>query len=341
MVGQGVINQEIIVSDHRPGESVYRDLTKHHSRMGKRKRNKIRSGQYKSLLSDFKKHISILGYSKNGQDIKTANVTEFLQWLECQGHCQIEKITSVDIVHHYEYLKQRPHKTRAGVLSLKTITHHIRSIRQFFAFLQESGQIVTNPMSTLKFHYPQETPGQRTVLTQAEIRELYQSCETLQEKAILSLGYGCGLRAMELVAVNMEDLFLRENHLIVPKGKGNKKRIVPLSPGVRNDLEDYIENERDLYLAGEAEPALLLNIKGNRLRKYTCRKILTKLIERTRNQSIIEKQISIHNLRHSIATHLLEQGVAVEQVRNFLGHAHLETTEIYTRINHEQLKTLL
>jgi len=309
--------------------------------MGKHKKGQPKTADYKSLLNDFKKHISILGYSKNGQDVKAANISEFLQWLEQEGQHQIKQVTPQQITAHYEYLKQRPHKTQAGVLSLKTITHHIRSIRQFFAFLQESGQIVTNPMSTLKFHYPQETPGQRTVLTQAEIRQLYQATETLQEKAILSLGYGCGLRAMELVAVNMEDLFLRENHLIVPKGKGNKKRVVPLSPGVRNDLEDYIENERDLYLSNEAEPALLLNIKGSRLRKYTCRKILTKLIERTGNKAIIEKAISIHNLRHSIATHLLEQGAAVEQVRNFLGHAHLETTEIYTRINQNQLKELL
>lgn len=309
--------------------------------MGKRKKSQPKTATYKSLLEDFTKHISILGYSQNGQDIKTANVSEFLQWLEREGHSQIENVAPHQITAHYEYLKQRPHKTQAGVLSEKTIAHHLRSIRQFFAFLQESGQIITNPTSTLKFHYPQETPGQRTVLTQAEIRQLYQAAETLQERAILSLGYGCGLRAMELVAVNMEDLFLRENHLIVPKGKGTKKRVVPLSPGVRNDLEGYIDKERDLYLMDEAEPALLLNNKGRRLRKYTCRKILTGLIERTGNRAIIDKAISIHNLRHSIATHLLEQGATVEQVRNFLGHAHLETTEVYTRISQDQLKELL
>ncbi len=146
---------------------------------------------------------------------------------------------------------------------------------------------------------------------------------------------------MELVSVNMEDIKTGDGILIVPKGKGNKRRVIPISTGVKKDIENYIENERDIYLINEAATALLLNIKGDRMRKYTCRKILKKLILRTRNQTIIKKEISIHNLRHSIATHLLEQSVSVEQVRDFLGHNHLETTEIYTRVNQQQLKQLL
>ena len=296
--------------------------------MGKYKKSQPKTAAYQSLLKDFGQYIGILGYSKNGREIKIANVTEFLQWLEAEGQHRIEAVSPRQITAHYAYLKQRPHRTQAGVLSLKTITHHMRSIRQLFIFLQESGRMVTNPMSTLRFHYPAETPGQRTVLTQVEIRQLYRVTQTLQERVILSLGYGCGLRAMELVAVNMEDLFLSDHHLVIPRGKGNKRRLVPLSRGVRHDLQAYINYERDLYLTDESEPALLLNIKGKRLRKYTCRDILKKLIGRTGNKAIMEKGISLHNLRHSIATHLLEQGMAVEQVRNFLGHVHLETTEI-------------
>lgn len=303
---------------------------------------KLETEAYRDLLAGYNRHINILGYSENGKQIKYANVAEFLVWLECQGHNQIEKVTPADIKEYYQYLKNRPHKKQPGVLSLKTITHHMRSIRTFFAWLQESGKLITNPMSTLKFPYPKQTPGKRTVLTLPEIRELYRATETLQERVILSLGYGCGLRSMELVSVNLDDIRLNDGILIVPKGKGNKRRVIPMSTGVKADLENYIENERDLYLKSEKETqALILNIKGDRMRKYTCRKILRKLITRTGNKKIIQKEISIHNLRHSIATHLLEQGVPVEQVRNFLGHAHLETTEIYTRVNQRQLKELL
>lgn len=307
-----------------------------------RKQNiKLKTEQYKTLLEDYRKYIDIIGYSENGKQIKYSNVAEFLTQLESREITTIGKVVPATIKEHYEYLKNRPHKKLQGVLSLKTISHHMQSVRVFFAFLQESGIIIINPMSTLKFNHPKEKGKERTILTIAEIKELYRTTETLQERVILSLGYGCGLRAMELVSVNMEDIKTGDGILIVPKGKGNKRRVIPISTGVKKDLENYIENERDIYLINEAATALLLNIKGDRMRKYTCRKILKKLILRTGNQTIIKKEISIHNLRHSIATHLLEQSVSVEQVRDFLGHNHLETTEIYTRVNQQQLKQLL
>ena len=304
-------------------------------------RKKPITEEYQTLLKNYQKHINILGYSENGKQIKYSNVLEFLLQLEAKEIIPIKKVSSADIVRHYEYLKSRPHKKHEGILSLKTISHHMRSIRVFFSFLQESGIIIINPMSTLQFKHLQSTPTQRTILTITEIKELYQATETLQERVILSLAYGCGLRAMELSAVNMEDVRINDGILIVPRGKGNKRRVIPMSTGVKKDLDNYIENERDLYLVDEAVTALLLNIKGDRLQKYTCRKLLKKLITRAGNEEIIQKEISTHNLRHSIATHLLEQGVPIEQVRNFLGHSHLETTEIYTRINQKQLKELM
>ncbi len=309
--------------------------------MARNRKIKPKTEQYRTLLESYQTYISILGYCENGRQIKHSNVLELLTQLEAREITPIKKVSPADIIRHYEYLKNRPHKRHGGVLSLKTISHHMRNIRVFFAFLQESGIIITNPMSTLKFNHPQSQPTQRTILTIPEIKELYQATETLQERVILSLAYGCGLRAMELSAVNMEDIRTGDGILIVPRGKGNKRRVIPMSSGVKKDLENYIENERDLYIVDEAVKALLLNIKGDRLQGYTCRKLLKKLIARAGNKKIISKEISTHNLRHSIATHLLEQGVPIEQVRNFLGHSHLETTEIYTRVNQNQLKQLL
>lgn len=297
--------------------------------------------QYKTLLENYHEHTGIVGYSENGRKIKHANTAEFLVWLESREITSIRQVEPFIIKEHYRYMKNRPHKKYEGILSLKTIAGHMRSIRVFFAWLQESGIIITNPMSTLKFNYPEPNRKPRTVLTISEIKELYQATETLQERAILSLAYGCGLRNMELTAVNTDDIKTNDGILIVPKGKGNKRRVIPMSRQVQQDIKNYEENERYLYLKEETEKALILNIKGDRMRKYTINKYLKRIITRTGNQNIIKKNISIHNLRHSIATHLLEQGVPVEQVRNFLGHTHLETTEIYTRVSQKQLKALI
>jgi integrase/recombinase XerD len=297
--------------------------------------------QYTVLLENYHKHTGIVGYSENGRKMKQSNISEFLVWLEKEEISNINKVQPHHIKEHYEYLKNRPHKKQEGVLSMKTITGHMHDIRMFFAWLQERRTIVTNPMSTLKFNYPKAGKNPRTVLTIAEIKELYRVTETQQERAILSLAYGCGLRSMEVTAVNLDDIRFNEGILIVPKGKGNKRRVIPMNRRIEQDLKNYMYNERYLYQKDDNEKAFILNIKGDRMRKYTVRKILSRIIARIGNQTIIEKNISTHNLRHSIATHLLEQGVAVEQVRNFLGHAHLETTEIYTRVSQEQLKSLM
>ena len=205
-----------------------------------------------------------------------------------------------------------------------------------FEMLLQNQQIKINPTSTLKFQYP-KTSQERNVATQKEIKQLYEVCETAQERAILSLAYGCGLRVSELTSCNIEDVKLREKIIIIPQGKGSKRRVVPMSNGVVKDLSNYYYNER----LNANNPSFLLNKKGNRMQKWTHNKILKQLIERTENQELQEKQITIHHLRHSIATHLLERGIAVEQVRIFLGHSQLETTQIYTHISKQQLKELI
>jgi integrase/recombinase XerD len=206
-------------------------------------------------------------------------------------------------------------------------------------FLQDTGQITKNPFSTLKFTYPKQY-HERTVLTQEEIKQLYETCRSFTERALLSLAYGCGLRVSEIVALNVEDIKLREAILIVKRGKGNKRRVIPMSNKVKEDLYNYFYHERPITLA-LGETAFIFNSKGGRMRKHTYNKVLKSLVERAENETIKQKQISMHTLRHSIATHLLEQGMGIEQVREFLGHAEIETTEIYTHISQTQLNKLI
>ncbi len=307
----------------------------------KTRRLTLTGSAYLQLLREYNNHINILGYSYNGAAHKYSNVLEFLTWLEQNSITDIKTVTTAQIKEYYQYLKNRPHYKKEGVLNISTVHHNMHNVRQLFSMLQDRGDIIKNPMSIVKYSNPQKKTNPRIILTIPEIKQLYRVTETLQERVILSLAYGCGLRAMELVAVNTNDILLNAGIIVVPKGKGNKRRVIPLSPQVHQDIENYINHERRLYTTNNNETALLLNIKGVRLRKYTCRNILTKIIDRTGNETIQQKNIAIHNLRHSIATHLLEQGVPVEHVRAFLGHSQLETTEIYTRVNKKQLKELM
>ena len=300
---------------------------------------------YRKAAEAYRKHLLTLGHSSHGAKTKYHYLLEFFCQMECQGHSQIETIQSTHIVGFYNYLKQRPSKKTGEPLGLKTCYSSMRAIQLFFARLQSEGFLKTNPASSIKFPYPKgETEHKRQILTQSEIKELYNHAINYQEKAILSLAYGCGLRVGELVGCNMADIKFRERVLVVPKGKGNKRRVVPLSSGVINDLSDYFFKERNKLTKGrdykKNEPAFMLHSRGGRMQKGTYNKRLKALIIRTGNEAIEQKQITIHNLRHSIATHLLEQGVPVERVREFLGHSQLETTQVYTHINRKHLKNL-
>ncbi len=300
---------------------------------------------YRELAEQFYRYLLRLGYNPKGSRSRYNYLCEFLSWLECQGHSQIENTTPGHITAYYNYISGRPSKKDGGTLNQKTTHSHMRIVRDLFIMLQNEGRIKTNPCSTLKFPYPREENPERTVLEQQEIKELFEVCETAQERAILSLAYGCGLRVGELVNCNIEDIRLKEKILIVPQGKGNKRRVVPLSSGVAKDLADYYYTEREVLTKGRdynaKETAFMLHSRGGRMQKGTYNKYLKILLDRTGNEAIKEKCITIHSLRHSIATHLLEQGIPVEQVRMFLGHSQLETTQVYTHISKKQIQNLM
>ena len=318
--------------------------------MGRPKNIIVVNENYRELAESFYRYLLRLGYNAKGCKFRYNYLCEFLHWMEQQGYTKIEKTTALEITNYYHYISERPSKKDGGILSQKTTHSHMRIIRDLFIMLQNESEpdgqpkIKINPCGTLKFPYPR-AKEERTVLDQEEIKQLYKVAETAQERAILSLAYGCGLRVGELVTCNIEDIRLREKILIVPKGKGNKRRVVPISSGVVKDLADYYYNEREALTKGRdynpKESAFMLHSRGGRMRKGTYNKHLKILVERTQNEAIKEKQITIHNLRHSIATHLLEQGIPVEQVRMFLGHSQLETTQLYTHISRKQIKNLM
>lgn len=231
-----------------------------------------------------------------------------------------------DLAGFIRYLQHKP-------LHSHTIQHYYADIVQFFVHLESHGLICKNPCNFYELHLIKQPKTPREIITQRQARELYRAAESPREKMILHLCYGCGLRAKELERINQEDV-LRAQHLIkVPQGKNNQHRVVPMAGGMARDMDMY------LHYRSRQSPltkALLLNQKDQRLKAYTARRVLKDILQRTR----ISQTITLHSLRHSIATHLLENGMKCEQVQQFLGHKQLETTEGYTRISKAQLKRL-
>ena len=294
---------------------------------------------YEQALEKYREHLLTLGHHPLSVGIKERYLQEFFGQMQIKGILIIEEITSDQIKTYQEYLKQRPNKRNLELLNIKTINNHLRAVELFFTMLLERGELQINPLSEIQIHFPEENT-ERTILSQEQIKSLYDHTETETEKVILGLGYGCGMRVTEIVQCNIEDIQLKQGIIIIPRGKNNKRRVIPITQQVVKDLECYL-NEVRMYLDSKNVQALLIHSRGGRMQKYTMNKILKKIIRRTRDKDINPDEITMHTLRHSIATHLLEQGMPLQQVRQFLGHELLETTEIYTHINQEQLRKLI
>lgn len=280
------------------------------------------------ILHQLETYLLRLGYGEKTIEIVIRSCLEFMNRMEIEQVESIQDITSADIIDHYNYLNERPNKITLGGLSSKYIDHHIYSLKIFFEWQQTIQSIEGNPMSALSF--PKGESKQMEILTQNEIKQLYEICESWKERTLLSIFYGCGLRRMEGERLDIKDVHFRSGILYVRKGKGSKRRAVPMSKKVAEPIYNYIHEERQ---NPNNLKALVINKKDGRMRGQTYGILLARLMKRTE----IKKHITLHCLRHSIATHLLESGMNVEKVQDFLGHKHLESTMRYTRVSKELL----
>lgn len=279
------------------------------------------------IVGQFRIHLERLGYTRTSIHMLPNCVKSFLEYASLEA----VQVRSTDIIHFYNYLQERPNQRKSGGLSESYINHHIYALKLFFAWQEEKGAITENPVSSLEFKSPSSKP--REILSLEEIKELYESCENYKERAVLSMYYGCGLRRSEGEKLNLKDIHFRSNLLYVREGKGGKRRAVPLSEQVKEDLKNYALKKRN---PKGGESALITNKRGGRTSGNSYNNIVKVLLERAG----IRKEVTLHGLRHSIATHLLESGLSVEYVRDFLGHKHLESTQIYTRVKNQQLWNL-
>lgn len=289
--------------------------------------------------ASFEHYLQTIGRDPKSVRHRLRHLNEFFAWIETQGVQSLEAINYTHLSTYESYLRHRPNKVQGGLLSEKFINDQKWVISKFFGYLQLSGKISHNPTSKLEIKFPKDS-GQRTILSQAEIKELYELANDF-EKVWLGLCYGCGLRVMELRDLDISDIQLSEGVVVVRHGKGNKKRLIPMTLKIMDELRTYLKKRKKTITEPPTE-ALFLHIKGGRMMHYTFNKWLKRLIMRSEKEVLKARvnNIGIHCLRHSIATHLIENGVKMEQVKEFLGHSHLETTEIYTRVNQEQINKL-
>ena len=286
-----------------------------------------------SIVNSFAAWLYQAGYSEGTQKMLPACVREFLAQ---QQITEINYIEQGQVKDFYAWLQTRPLKHRSGALSEMMIHHYVYALKTFFGWLEITEQIDYNPISGMKFKKPEQ--NSRKPLNKGEVSQLFEAAESGKERALLHLFYSCGLRRSEGEALNIQDLRYKEQLLYVRSGKGAKRRVVPMTAAVAKDLETYWLQERCGYSTQKIkdQEAFILNRTGTRMRGSGYNDLFKALASRAG----LSPDITLHHLRHSIATHLLQGGMNLEQVRDFLGHHCLETTQIYAKPTATQLKLL-
>lgn len=162
------------------------------------------------------------------------------------------------------------------------------------------------------------------VLTKDEVKKLIGSCDNNKSRLIVSMLYSSGLRVSELVNLKKDDLNFTEKTGWVRKGKGNKDRVFTISEALANEVKEYLSERDHHYVFSKEKPLTTRNIQ--------------KIISGLRNRAGINKKVTPHTLRHSYATHLLENGTDIRTIQALLGHSSLNTTQVYTHISSDQIK---
>lgn len=286
-----------------------------------------------SIVQSFRNYLYEVGYSEGTQNMLPALVSEFIAQ---QSITDLSYIQQQQVISFYEYLQTRPLQKRSGALSEMMISHYVYALKTFFTWLEITQQADYNPISGMKFKRPKQNP--REPLSKEEVQELFTAATTRKQTALLHIFYSCGLRRSEGESLNIHDINFKQQLLYVREGKGAKRRVVPMTEKVSKELEAYFLQERISSTVKKVkdEDAFLLNRSGGRMNGDQYNKLLKELLDKAG----IAKEVTLHHLRHSIATHLLQSGMTMEYVRDFLGHGHLETTQIYAKPTYEQLTLL-
>jgi integrase/recombinase XerD len=286
----------------------------------------------RKLLEEFLNYLSVeRGLSKNTIVSYKADLVSFITYLESKGPDKIEAVKRDDITKYLLHLKDKG-------LSSNSISRALVSIKMFYKFLAQERFIKDNVAGILES--PKLIRPLPNVMNMPEVEKLLQAPDIrnwmgIRDKAILELMYATGMRVSEIVDLPTSTLNLDVGFLKC-KGKGDKERIVPIGSQAKNAINKYMQKVRPTLLKSRTDNHLFLS----RLGKRVSRQSFWKMIKKYAKQARIKKDITPHTLRHSFATHLLERGADLRVVQEMLGHADIATTQFYTHINKERLKSI-
>ena len=257
------------------------------------------------------------------------DLKQFEKYIEENGK-DYSKITDEEIKEYIKYMQEIGKKP-------STISRGLASIRSFYQYETKNKTVEKDPTEGIQS--PKIEKRVPSVLTSSEVALLLEQPKNVdlkgtRDKAMLEFAYATGMRVTEIISLNVEDVNLETGYATCKNGK--KERTVPIGNMSLKALKDYVLNARPTMIKDENENALFVNVNGKRL----TRQGFWKIIKYYKEQAHIDKDITPHVLRHSFATHLLQNGADLKSIQTMLGHSDILSTQIYMQFQDESLKNV-
>ena len=267
--------------------------------------------------------------SENTLQSYKRDIIQFEEYLS-NNRINYAKIDQEEISNYLKYLQEIGKKT-------STISRSLASIRSFYQFLIRTRKIKRDP--TEEIQSPKVEKRVPSVLTAQEVELLLDQPKDVdlkgtRDKAMLEFAYATGMRVTEIISLNIDNVNLETGYVTCVTG--SKTRNIPLGTLSLNALKEYIEKARGLLIKNDKEKALFVNINGKRL----TRQGFWKIVKYYKEQAHINKDITPHVLRHSFATHLLQNGADLKSIQTMLGHSDISSTQIYMQFQDSGIKDI-
>ena len=300
----------------------------------------LKNESFNYVEQSFKEWLIILGYAPSTVYQLPNYIHEFFHHLEQKGVQQITDIAPKHFKEHYQLLKQRSNQRRGGGLSNNYLNKHLQGLYKFADYLRQSGRL---QLGSLNIDWEREDKEAINYLSQEEIQILFAATYkderrnhlNVRDRALLCIFYGCGLRRNEGVHLDLSDVNYDRKIIHVRKGKNYKERFVPFNKSTSQYLQEWVYDARPLLCSDATDNAFFISQKNRRMDGQSMAIRMKLLQQKTEDINLQSKNIRLHVLRHSIATHLLQNGMTLEKIGRFLGHSSLESTQVYTHLAKE------
>jgi integrase/recombinase XerD len=290
-----------------------------------------------ALAEKYRRYLTVSGYASGTVKNDLFYLRRFFTFLESLGVNDVADVARETVRDYQRHLYEEIN-ARGEPNSVSSQNNALKAVKGFFRFLRREDYLVSDPACEITYaRAPKRLP--RSVLTRAEIRKIISAPDTrtvlgYRDRVILEVLYSTGIRKAEVNGLLLQDVDCQEGFLRVNDGKGKKDRVVPLGKIACRYIENYVKAVRPSLIRDPYEQHLFLSMKGKRLSKN----MVWEIVKRYRKKARIQKKVSPHTFRHTCATLMLRNKANIRHIQEMLGHASLNSTQVYAAVSITDLK---